>query len=76
MDRNRKTFYQNASRNGYDICSKLYTDFGKKLILSREREFASLMVIFGQIKLLQIISFKLNFSMNAEIQKLKDKFFH
>ena len=52
------------------------TDSGKKLILSREKEFISLMVIFGQIKLLQIISRKLNLSMNTEIQKLKDKFFH
>ena len=51
-------------------------DFGKKLILSREKEFVSLMLIFGHIKLLQIISANLNFSMNSEIQKLKDKFFH
>ena len=51
-------------------------DFGKNLILSREREFVSLMIIFGQIRLLKIISEKLNFSTNSEIQKLKDKFFH
>lgn len=51
-------------------------DFGKKLILSREKEFISLMLIFGHIKLLQIISHKLNFSMNTEIQKLKDNFFN
>lgn len=51
-------------------------DVGKKLILSREKEFISLMIIFGHIKLLQIISEKLNFSENFEIQKLKDKFFH
>ena len=37
------------------------TDDGKKLILSREKEFVSLMLIFGHIKLLQIISAKLNF---------------
>ena len=49
---------------------------GKKRILSREKEFVSLMLIFGQIKLLQIISAKLNFSTNLEIQKLKDKFFY
>jgi len=51
------------------------SDFGKKLILSRESEFISLMIIFGQIKLLKIISEKLNFSTNSEIQKIKDKFF-
>ena len=49
---------------------------GKKRILSREKEFVSLMLIFGQIKLLQIISAKLNFSTNLEIQKLRDKFFY
>jgi len=52
------------------------TEFGKKIILSREKEFCSLMLIFGQIKLLQTISQKLNFSMNFEIQKFKDKFFY
>ena len=51
------------------------TDAGKKLILSREKEFVSLMLIFGHIKLLQIISTKLNFSLNFDLQKLKDKFF-
>ena len=48
---------------------------GKKIILSREKEFISLMLIFGYIKLLQDISAKLNFSENTEIQKLTDKFF-
>tara|TARA_B110000116_G_C16584283_1_gene467679 strand:+ start:112 stop:633 length:522 start_codon:yes stop_codon:yes gene_type:complete len=52
------------------------TEIGKKIILSREKEFVSLMIILGQIKLLQIISKKLNFINNIEIQKLKDKFFH
>lgn len=52
------------------------SDVGKNLILSREKEFASLMVIFGHIKLLKIISTKLSFSINTEIQKLKDIFFH
>ena len=51
-------------------------DLGKRLILSREKEFISLMLIFGHIKLLQVISEKLNFSENFEVQKLKDKFFH
>jgi len=52
------------------------TEIGKKIILSREKEFISIMLIFGQIKLLQIISEKLNFSNNSKIQKIKDKFFH
>lgn len=51
-------------------------DQGKKTILSREKEFISLMLIFGHIKLLQVISKKLNFTTNFELQKLKDKFFH
>ncbi len=51
------------------------SDFGKKIITSREKEFIGLMLIFGQIKLLQKISLKLNFNDNSEIQKLKDKFF-
>ena len=49
---------------------------GKELILSHEKEFISLMLIFGHIKLLQVISEKLHFSMNPELQKLKDKFFY
>ena len=52
------------------------SDLGKKIILSKEKEFVSLMLIFGHIKLLQVISEKLNFSANLEVQKLKDKFFH
>ena len=52
------------------------SDLGKKLILSKEKEFVSLMLIFGHIKLLQTISKKLNFSTNFEVEKLKDKFFH
>jgi len=48
---------------------------GKKIILSREKEFISLMLIFGHIKFLQNISTKLNFSIDSDIQKLKDNFF-
>ena len=51
------------------------TELGKKIITSREKEFISLMLIFGNIKLLQNISSKLNFAANSEIQKFKDKFF-
>ena len=49
---------------------------GKELIMSRKNKFISLMLIFGQIKLLQIISTKLNFSETLEIEKLNDKFFY
>ena len=52
------------------------TELGKKIILSSEKKFVSLMLIFGHIKLLQIISEKLNLSSNSEVQRLKDKFFH
>ena len=52
------------------------SDLGKKIILSKEKEFISLMLIFGHIKLLQTISEKLHFSTNIEVQKLKDKFFY
>ena len=52
------------------------TEFGKKIIMSREKEFISIMLIFGQIRLLQNISIKLNFKANSEIQKLRDKFFY
>ncbi len=51
------------------------TSKGKEIILSREKEFISLMIIFGHIKLLQIVSKHLNFSENSKIQKLEDKFF-
>ena len=51
------------------------TEFGKKIIMSREKKFISLMLIFGHIRLLQNISSKLNFAVNSEIQKLKDNFF-
>tara|TARA_B100001123_G_scaffold421675_1_gene529533 strand:+ start:1818 stop:2780 length:963 start_codon:yes stop_codon:yes gene_type:complete len=51
------------------------SDKGKELILSREKEFTSLMLIFGHIELLKIISEKLNFSTSSELKKLKDKFF-
>ena len=50
-------------------------DLGKKLILSRETAFASLMLIFGYIKLLQVLSKTLKFSTNLELQKTRDKFF-
>ena len=51
------------------------TEKGKKLILSRENEFVFLMLIFGQVRLLQIISKKLEFKLDNNISKIRDKFF-
>ena len=51
------------------------SEIGKKIILSRQNEFLSLMLILGQVKFLQIISTELNFTINSEIQSLKDNFF-
>ena len=52
------------------------SESGKKLILDKQKKFTSLMIIFGHIKLLQVISETLNFSENSELQKLNDKFFY
>jgi len=52
------------------------TESGSTIILSREKEFVSLMLIFGQIKLLQVISSELNLKVDYELKNLKDKFFH
>lgn len=51
------------------------TEKGKKLILSRENEFAFLMLIFGHVRLLQRISKNLEFKLNNNISKIRDKFF-
>lgn len=51
------------------------TKKGKKIIENRIQNFISLMLIFGQVKLLQVISSNLHFSLNEEIQKLDDKYF-
>ena len=51
------------------------TKFGEKLIKNRIDNFISLMLVFGHISLLKIISENLNFSINKEIQKLDDKYF-
>jgi hypothetical protein len=49
---------------------------GKKIIKKRIDNFISLMVIFGQVKLLQVISSNLSFSNNRKIQELDDKYFY
>jgi FkbM family methyltransferase len=51
------------------------TESGRKIILSREKEFISLMLIFGQVKLLQVISKELNLKVDYELKNLNDKFF-
>ena len=50
-------------------------EIGKKLILENEKKFISLMLIFGQISLLKIISSKNNFEFSDKISKLQDLFF-
>ena len=49
---------------------------GRNLITSNEDRFVSLMLIFGQINLLKIISKKYNFSSSDEINKFEDRFFN
>ena len=48
---------------------------GKKLILENENKFVSLMLMFGQISLLKIISSKNNFKSSNKINNLEDLFF-
>tara|TARA_B110000902_G_C13822872_1_gene404370 strand:- start:235 stop:537 length:303 start_codon:yes stop_codon:yes gene_type:complete len=48
---------------------------GKKLILENEKIFISLMLIFGQISLLKIISQKNSFKSSDKINDLQDLFF-
>ena len=51
-------------------------DSGKKLILEKEKEFISLMLISGQIKLLKKISKILNFGHSDSYMKTKDRYFN
>ena len=48
---------------------------GKKIIKENEAKFVSLMLIFGQIKLLKIISEKNNFKSFHHIKDLNDYYF-
>jgi len=52
------------------------TETGKKIIKKRTDNFISLMLIFGQVKLLQVIYSNLRFSSDKEIQELDDKYFY
>ncbi len=49
---------------------------GKKLILEKEKEFISLMLISGQIKLLKKISKILNFKNSQFYMEIEDKYFN
>ena len=51
-------------------------DSGKKLILEKEKEFISLMLISGQIKLLKKISKILDLGHSESYMKTKDKYFN
>jgi len=51
-------------------------EIGKKLILKNENKFVSLMLMFGQISLLKIISDNNNFKSSNKINNLEDFFFH
>ena len=51
-------------------------DSGKKLILEKEREFISLMLVTGQIKLLKKVSKILNLGHSELYMKTKDKYFN
>jgi FkbM family methyltransferase len=48
---------------------------GKELIKNNKKKFISLMIIFGQLKLLQVILKRLQI-FNNEIEKLEDKYFN
>ena len=51
-------------------------DLGKKLILEKEKEFISLMLISGQIKLLKKISKILDLGHSESYMKTKDRYFN
>jgi len=53
-----------------------YNEEGINLITANEGKFISLMLIFGQINLLKIISNKLNFSSSKKINNFEDRFFN
>jgi FkbM family methyltransferase len=52
------------------------SSFGKKLITANKEKFISLMLIFGQINLLKIISEKYHFKDSDEIQMIEDRYFN
>jgi FkbM family methyltransferase len=51
------------------------TDKGKALIKENENKFTSLMLIFGQLKLLKLISKDLELNSTKEIENFEDRYF-
>lgn len=52
-----------------------YSEIGRKLILAQKEKFISLLLIFGQIKILKVIMKKLKIY-NNEIEKIEDLYFN
>ena len=52
-----------------------YSEIGRKLILAQKEKFISLLLIFGQIKILKVIMKKLEIY-NNEIEKIEDLYFN
>ena len=50
-------------------------EIGKKIILDNKEKFLAIMLIFGQIKLLQLIMKKLKMT-NEDLEKLEDNYFN
>jgi FkbM family methyltransferase len=50
------------------------SEAGKKIIKGREKEYSSIMLMFGQVRILKIVSEQLNFVDNYLIQKIRDPF--
>ena len=52
------------------------SSFGKKVILDNKEKFLSLMMIFGQIKFLQLISEELDLDEKNFLNKYEDRYFY
>ena len=52
------------------------SSFGKKIILDNKEKFLSLMMIFGQIKFLQLISEELDLDEKNFLNKYEDRYFY
>jgi len=50
--------------------------FGKDLIINQQEKFISIMLIFGQVKLLKLISQKFNFKFHHKIEQIQDRFYN
>ena len=70
----------NGMMNDGVIATKLglqgIPDFAEKIIIEREREFTSLMLLSGQIKLLKELSKILNLRYSEFYNKIEDKYFN